>query len=252
MKTQATSIALALSLALSFAVQAAETGPVVQAFACNYNEGKGQADLRAALDFFNEQVDAMSVDEPSQTMAAVLTPYRGNPGSDFFFIAGSPNLNAMAQAGYRFATTEEGQAAQARMESVADCSSSVVGSEQLMDAMPEPEEGDVNALVEGYACTLNPGTTMADVQKAEAAWVEAAKGIGAEIDVYRWTPMFANTPNDMVYLVVNDGLREWGAFRTNFNTSEATAAADQTFQEITNCESGLMIGTMVRQPPAPE
>ena len=67
----------------------------------------------------------------------------------------------------------------------------------------------------------------------------------------RWTPLFANTPADMFYLVINDGLREWGDFRTRFTTSEAGAAADATFTEITNCESGLMIGSLVRQPDAP-
>ena len=254
MKLRITQIALALSLALSFSLQAAETGPVVQVFSCDFKDGKGIPDLRAATEFFNEQLDALQAeaDQPAPFMAAVLTPFRANPGNDFYMIGRSPNLNAMAQGGYTYLTSEQGQAAQARFDEVGDCTSGILASEQLLDAMPDPEEGDVNALVETYACTLNAGTTMADVQQAEANWIAAATAQGAEIDVVRWTPMFANTPADMFYLVINDGLREWGNFRTTFTTSEAGSAADQGFQEITNCESGLMIGTMVRAPQAAE
>ena len=77
-----------------------------------------------------------------------------------------------------------------------------------------------------------------------------SKQVWADNVIYE---LIANTPVDMWYLVVNDGIREWAQFRTAFSTSEAGAAADARFAEITNCESTIMGARAVRgQPPTGE
>ena len=245
---------VALVMSATMSAQAAELGPVIQAFGCSFKDGQGFEQLQAAVGVWNEKLDEMIGDEPSQFFAAVFRPLRGGePGVDFYMIGASPNLNVMAGGIYNYLTSEAGQAGQAALDGVAQCSSSILLSERMMSEAPPPTEDDRTAAIEGYACTLNPGTSERDVSRAEEAWLDAARAIDAKVDVIKWTPLFANTPVDMWYLVVNDGIREWAQFRTAFSTSEAGAAADARFQEITNCESTVMGARAVRgNPPTPE
>lgn len=241
---------VALVMMMTMSAQAAEVGPVIQAFGCSFKAGQGFEQLQTAVGVWNQKLDEMLGDEPSQFFAAVFRPLRGGePGIDFYMIGASPNLNVMAGGIYNYMTSESGAAAQAALDEVAQCSSSILLSERLMSEAPPPTEDDRTAAVEGYACTLNPGTSEQDVRKAEKDWLAAAEAIDAKVDVLRWEPLFANTPVDMWYLVVVDGIREWAQFRTDFSTSKKGAAADARFEEITNCESTLMGARAVRGEP---
>lgn len=245
---QARRVMVALLVVAGMSAHAEETGTVIDTFACTFKEGRGVQDLRAAVDFWTEQVDALDSRALDSYFAAILTPYRATTGRDFFWVGASPNLNSLAAGGYDYLTSAQGQAADARFDSIADCESSVYLAEQIFDALPEEGDDDVNVLAEVYGCTFNEGTTLADANKAEKNWTSVAAAHGAKVDVHRWVPLYANTPVDAWYLILSDGLREFGDYRTKWITSKDGQDADERFNRIMNCESGLMIGTRIRAP----
>jgi len=230
--------------------QAEETGTVIETFACEFNDGRGTADLQAAERFWNTQVDALDSPALDSYFAAILTPYRATTGKDFYWVGASPNLNVLAAGGYDYLTSPERQAAEARFASLADCESNTYLSEQIFDALPDEGDADVHVMAEVYACTFNDGTTLEDAGKAEKTRTSAATAHGAKVDVHRWIPFYANTPVDAYYLIISDGLKQFADYRTQWLTSDDGQDADDRFNRIMDCESALMLGTRVRTPQA--
>jgi len=105
-----------------------------------------------------------------------------------------------------------------------------------------------------YQCTLKQGKSVADVNQANAVRlksVEAAKATDptlAEFSAYMLTPWIANTPYDVVYLVVNDDLESFGKINTAALTSSDGQEVGAAFDAVMSCESGLFDGKAVRQP----
>jgi hypothetical protein len=252
MKVSTIITAIAMLFVLSCTTVAQETGRISEAFACNFKDGKGSKDLWAAVDFWNEQMDAMGAGPLDDYFAAILTPYRATTGADFFWLGSSSNLNSFATGGHAYVNSPQGQAADARFEEISRCDSNVFLSETLYDGLGAPDDVDPSAFLETFACTLNEDATMDDVTAAEEGWIAHAKSAGAKVDVIRWTPLYANTSADVYYLVVSADMPSFGAYRTAWLTSEGGQAADRAFDEITNCESGLMIGTRIRVPAPPQ
>ncbi len=225
---------------------AAEVGPIIEGFACKFQAGRGFDDLRAGVQYWNQQMDALEIND---YFAGIATPVRANIEEDFYWIGVAPSLNAMGAGLQNYLNSTEGQSANARLQQIADCRANLYVSEQLMDALPE-EPDDQRAALQFYSCTLHEGKTMADAQRAEKSWVSLAKSQGAQVDVNRWTPWMANTPADLVYVVINDDLTSLAARETTWLTSSEGQAVDERFAGVMNCESGLFGGQQIRMPAA--
>ena len=62
----------------------------------------------------------------------------------------------------------------------------------------------------------------------------------------------ANTPADVVYVIINDDLPSLAARETAWLTSSEGPAVDDRFADVMNCESGLFGGRQIRVPEAAE
>jgi hypothetical protein len=245
MRKLATTLAITALTIASFATHAAETANVVEVFTCSYNDGKGPADLDAAIEFWNAQIDKIDNDALNGYNAGVLTPLRATLEGDFIWIGGAGNLNVAAAALSASTNSKEGQAATARFAEVADCDSNQFFSTPVYVGTP-PGEDDGQAIVELYGCTLNDGKTLADAEAAEKSLSDMASAAKSGINVFRWTPFLANTPYDLVYLGVHDNLEDFGSFNTMSLTSEDGQANGALFAAAIDCESGLFSGRSVR------
>ena len=245
MRKLATTLAITLLAIASFATHAAETANVVEAFTCSYNDGKGPADLDAAIEFWKAQIDMIDNDALNGYNAGVLTPLRATLEGDFIWIGGAGNLNVAAAALSATTNSKEGQATTARFAEVADCDSNQFFSTPVYVGTP-PGEDDGEAIVELYGCTLNDGKTLADAEAAEKGFSEMASAAKSGFNVFRWTPFLANTPYDLAYIAVHDNLEDFGSFNTMSLTSEDGQASGALFDAAMDCESGLFSGRRVR------
>lgn len=243
-------LAGSLALMTCAAIIAAETPPVVQVFACNYIEGKGIADLDEATDFFNAQIDKIGSADLSASQAFLWEPHVANTDRDVLWFANYDNLNALGRAHDAIGNSPEGQAANAKFDEVVDCDSAILLSETLYDGEGDPVS-DNQALLESYVCTLNDGKTLDDARAVAKDWAELIATLpttGGFLAFMR-TPLIANVPFDLSYLLVHDSMTQYAQRQTEYMSSGGNDLTDR-FNEVHNCESGLWNSRQVV--PAPE
>jgi hypothetical protein len=233
-------------------VLAAETDPVVEGFVCNLNAGKTMADFDKATTFWNTQMD--KIPGGDSYFAVVMTPLRANPPGDLIWIGSYGNLNDWAKNEAAYEASSEGQAAEAGFDKVVKCRSGLWFSSALHEGLPPAAVGDEPGVVETYQCTLRKGKTMSNVEHANATW-KAYTDAAAQTDptlgkysAYMMTPWLADVPFDLIYLVVNDSLVDFGKLNTAALTSSAGGAVGAAFDDAMTCSAGLMSGTVVRAP----
>jgi hypothetical protein len=245
--TLSTLAALVFLFSASGTALAEETGPIVEAFSCTFNSGKDADDLDDAVKFWQAQVDKIGSKDLDSYFAVTVMPIRANFDGDFYWLGSNANLNAFARGQTAYDNSKEGRAADARFAAMSSCKSNTYFSTELHAAMV-PEEDDDQTVLEMYGCTLNKGKTLSNVMGAEAAWKEQITAMEAKISAYRWTPFHANTPYDLVYVVVNDDLEALAAQQTKWLTSEGGRMSDMAFQSVMSCESGIFASKVVHMP----
>ena len=234
-----------LALMTCAAIIAAETPPAVQVFACNYLEGKDSTDLDEAAAFFNAQIEKIGSADLSASRAFLWEPNVASTERDVLWFANYDNLNALARANDAIADSPDGQAATAKFNEVVDCDSAILLSETIYEGEGDPVS-DNRALIESYVCTLNDGKTLDDaraVVKDWAALIETLPTTGAMLAFMR-TPLIANVPFDLSYLLVHDSMTQYAQRQTEYMSSGGNDLTDR-FNEVHNCESGLWNGRQV-------
>lgn len=111
------------------------------------------------------------------------------------------------------------------------------------------------AVVESFGCTLVPGKTLADLDKATAAWQSDMDKIpgGDEYFAVTMTPIRANTPVDVVWIGSYPNLNSWSKNTASYIESSEGQAADARFDRVVSCESGLAFSQALHTGrPAPE
>jgi hypothetical protein len=248
-------ITLIVATALAWSAQAAETDAVTEAFGCALNPGQTMADFDKATAAW--QADMDKIPGGNEYFAATLTPFRANTeGLDFYWLGVSANLNAWSKNTAAYEASPEGRAAGARFAKVAKCRSGLYFMRTLHEGLPPPTADDNTSAIEGYQCNLREGKTIANADQANSAWiasVEASKGTDADLakfNAYVMIPWLANTPYDLIYLVVNDNLADFGKINTAALTSAGGQAAQAGFDAVMTCEAGLFTGKAIRRPVA--
>ena len=128
------------------------------------------------------------------------------------------------------------------------CKSNMYFSEQIYEGM-QPTEGDTEAIIQTYSCTLKKGKTMTNVMAFESIVNERNKALGAKSNAYRWLPYMADVPADLIYLVVYDDILSFGSGATDFMTSPGSEAVGAAAGNLMDCNSGLY-GTRLIHAPA--
>lgn len=219
-------------------VQAAETPPIVETFACTLANGKGAKDIESASSFWSDQVKKINNKALNQYSAWIISPIRSNLPADFYWLGASPNMNTWAQSTAAYAGSAEGMAADARFAEMSTCTSSVWSSEQLYGET-EPQEGDTSSILEVFGCSLHDGKTMSNVRAVEENFLKAAKETGLEMNVFRFSPVYTDGNVDLLYFIGHDDLETFGATATTQATTPATATANSYFNLVMDCGAGL-------------
>jgi len=97
------------------------------------------------------------------------------------------------------------------------------------------------AVVESFGCSLLPGKTLADFDKATAAWQADMDKIpgGDEYFAVTMVPIRATTDVDVVWLGSYPSLNNWSKNTAAYMASAEGQASDARFDRVASCGSGL-------------
>lgn len=241
-------IAITVTLICSNSVlQAAETQPVVEAYSCNYLAGKNQKDLDMAVDFWQKGIDKIGSKAMQSYFASIMTPLYATTDADFHWLGSNVDLNTWAAGNSDYTSSKFGASADAKFKKMSKCKTNLYFSSPLYTGFtPAPES--TGALMMTAACKLKDGATMADVKVTEAMRIAELTANAATFSVYKLIPYIANTPNDLVYLIVHSDLNAFASAGTMQLASKTWMASSKKFNSAMQCESALYTTRLVHSP----
>jgi len=230
-------------------LQAAETSPVVEAYSCNYLKGKNQEDLNSAVKFWQKGIDKLNSKAMNSYFASILTPLYATTDADFHWLGSNVNLNTWAAGNSDYTNSKFGASADAKFTKMSKCTSNLFFSSALYTGLT-PTKNSAGAVMMTAACKLKEDATMKDAQAGEAARIKEMTANKALVSVYKLTPYIANTPYDIVYLVVHSDLTAFAKAGTMQMTSKNWQVSSQKFASAMQCETALYSTSIVHLPSA--
>jgi len=170
----------------------------VDLHACNYNEGKGAADLDSAVEKWNAYMDE---DDADAYAAWTLTKHYANEDQDFDVLwLGAHRNGTTMGAGTDNYIANGGEVAEGFGE-VVDCGMSGNYASRMFKA---PPAGNVpgSGVIVFTSCTLNDGGSYEDVIAGTTAWAKVLGDAGSQAAIYHWYPIYGTGENDIDWKVI--------------------------------------------------
>jgi hypothetical protein len=242
---------------LAFAASGAyaQDSQIVQAFACNLEDGKTNADVMALADAYRKAWPEMNQQDP-MAGAFVWTSFR--EGSPYDYIVGFLNSDQKTMvAGLESYYASGGAELDAQFAATGDCDATIMFTEQIRDGggVPDVAGDGPDAVVETFSCKLNPGSDFGDIEAAEAYWRKQLTEIGSEghknFEAFRWTPYRGGTGQSDFFWVGNSpDLATWAQGEMDYLGSKQGQAAEARFAKSSTCVSGMWSGYWIVAPTA--
>lgn len=165
----------------------------VEAFACNYNDGKGPADLEKVNAKWNAWMDDEGQDD---YFAATMTPhYYGEWPFDVAWIGVWRDGNAMGTGTDMWIT--EGSELSAAYGEVVSCAAHTNFASQRVQTAPDTgEEGDGAFVVAFSNCSMEEGKKFDEYLAAAKEWDTYAAENGIHESAWVWWPVWGESNND--------------------------------------------------------
>ncbi len=170
----------------------------VETFTCTYEEGKGPADLDAAVDAWNAWMD----EENDHTYwAATVTPYYYGPDAFDFGWIGAWNSGATMGAGTDKWLSEGGEYAE-MFNAVADCETHSGFASVMLKEPPGDDDPD-NLVLTFTDCNVVSEDPDADLMGALSAWAEYATTRGYRNGSWVLFPVFGGGGAEFDFKIVD-------------------------------------------------
>ena len=234
----------ALSGSLAYADN--HTTGVVQVFGCSLHEGRTMIDAREILR--DMAANAASVENPDPRWGMfVWLPARGTSEADFILGVINSDLRTMSAGVAAYGQSEAGQALTERMRATADCGSAIMSSEQIADGtIGMTADMEMDSVVETFACDINSGSDMDDIDKAVAFWQAQMEAIDSEAldsyEAYMWRSIRGGFGNDFYWVGNSANLETWGNGLQDYMDSEQGQKAQARFDQHSTCTSNVWAG----------
>lgn len=219
----------------------------VEAYACNFNDGKGPADLAAVVAEWNEWMD----DEgQTEYFAITLWPsYYGERNFDVGWLGSWPNGNAMG-AGTDY-WLQHGQEMGAKFYEVLDCSAHTnFATAQLIDPGGEPvQNGDTFVLSFSNCSFTEDGGGMEGYLEASAQWEAYAGEHGFTGGDWMMFPTFGeNVEADYDFKAVGSS-KDYTAMGANWQlfAEGHWRKSSELFDPVVDCDSARVYTAMVER-----
>jgi len=158
----------------------------VDLFACTFRDGKGPADLDAAVGAWNAWADASA--HPDVYAAWTLTKHYAGRDQDFDFLWLGAWKSANAMGAGQDNYLANGGAIQAGFNEVAACTTSNFASINLRRTPNNDTPSD--GVVAISNCSFKNDATEDTLAAAEQAWSAILDEHGLEVGIFRWYPIF--------------------------------------------------------------
>ena len=239
-------IAVIFTCLLSFQLSAQETA-IVEAFSCNYADGKNRNDLDSAIEYWQKGMKDMQSDAMKNYFAAVLHPIRSSSDSDFYWLGVNATMTEWAQGFTEYSSGKFGRSADARFEKMSKCQSNLHMSTPLYVALtPNPENN--GAVMIALGCNLHKGKDIQNAMAIESARIAYLKAAKIQSSVYRLLPYIGNSPYDIIYLVVYPDASVFASAADGYMASAEWMATNNMLRNTMSCSSGLYESNIVHFP----
>ncbi|KPK38896.1 MAG: hypothetical protein AMJ69_07080 [Gammaproteobacteria bacterium SG8_47] len=213
----------------------------VELYACNFQEGKNDADLAKVIEQWNKFADDSDMDDYA---AWLLTPFFHTTEQDFdiIWLGAFRDGNAMGAGLQNWVAN--GQEMAAAFAKVVDCGAHVAYSSAMYKAPPggnAPESGFITMM----DCKLNEGQRYTDIKAAELKWADYLAKSGSKVAYYHWMPMFGGGDADFDYKVVSayPDFKEIGSDVENFANGGGRDVSNEVFGDIDECDDARVYVT---------
>ena len=242
---------LLLATGLVEAQQAQPPG-VVQLFMCQFNEGKTADDAFALM----EELGARVTERLPGFSLFLWLPMRGNYEADYVWGVTSTDLDEMA-TGLDSYYADSAAFMNPRFAAVNErCSSVVTLAKRVKDgAIGNTGDRTPDAVVETFACSVNAGSTMADVNSAVDFWKTQVASLGSDaLGKYEATLLTpfrgGDSQVDFAWVGASPNLATWARGASEYYESKAGQAADARFNKVSRCRNALWSGFWIVPPAA--
>ena len=207
----------------------------IDTYLCNYNEGKGKADLDKVVAKWNKWMDKSGgAPYSAWVMTPVLTSV--NMPIDLAWLGVWANGNDMGKGMQAWADNNGGLAAE--FDKVMSCGEhSNSASVNIRPPGNEwPGKGGVAVFVN---CTVAEGKTVQDAMAAHQAWAKHLDSIGSKAGVWAFFPGAGQNNPEWDYKIVSSypDYVAYGAEWEAFTNGQGWAKAAQNFGGTPSCDS---------------
>jgi len=241
-----------LSSGTSLAAEPPPPAGIVQLFMCKLNPGKSAANVWELM----ETLAARNTERAPGFSVFLWTPLRGYFNYDYVWGVTSTDLNEMAEGltnymssnaefmGPRFAALNE------------RCDSTIASMERVKDgALGTTGDRKPDAIVETFACRINDGSTMADVDATVDMWKTEVAKLGSQaLGSYEATvlkPFRGSDGNvDFGWIGASPDLATWARGGMDYYNSKGGQAVDARFQKVSRCRNAVWTGYWIVPPTA--
>lgn len=223
---------------------------VVEGWTCDYNEGKGPADLKKANDAWNKWMDETG---QKDYYAAILTPYFfGEQNFDFGWLGVARDGNAFGKGSHLWVTEGGSGEVGALFNEAITCKSHTAWVSMVVDPRDGSGDGDEsdNDFVLSIAnCSIEEGHTFEEYLEASKAWDAYAKENGIKTVGWAWFPVAGESNNDYGFKGVSaaDDFVELGANWQKFLEGHWRKSSE-LFDDVLDCDVGrIYLGKTIRR-----
>jgi hypothetical protein len=204
----------------------------VEIYVCNFNEGKGPADLDNWSDKWKNWAETEGTAPYS---GYTLTPFYHGDDQDFDFIwlGVSPDMTSMGR-GYDEYFVKSGSLA-GEFAAMADCSAH---SNFATMNIKQPPDDDATSFVLSFSdCTIEEGKNWSDAYAALSGWAEYRDAHGSNSGMWVMWPAYGGgkVEFDFKFLVSHRSLEHLGADWDQY-ASGGYEKADELFNDVLDCD----------------
>jgi hypothetical protein len=235
---------LTLCSAGAFAADAQPQPPgIVEAFTCNYNDGKDRDDLLAARDYMLKQSAKAGLSpEPS----FLWHRFKGSVTADIVWLTIHERLEAFGASVDAAAAAPAMSGVNARYDAVGKCQANLATIRTVYQG--EPSTAGTTAFIASNACNARGAMTPGDVLdlRGHINEVLGASDAFKKVSVYAIQPTTSAATSPDVYLFgVYENASAWAKATAEMAQSEAGQSLRRHFEKVLECSSSMWIGEQV-------
>jgi len=207
----------------------------VELFTCNYNEGKGSADLDNAIAKWNSWADTTGMDDYS---AWTLTPYYYGADQKFDVIWLGAAKNAVALGKAQDAYLNEDAGVRQAFAEVISCDAHA-NFASLNYKAPPSGASPGNSVITFSDCSYKEGASFAAMNESMAKWDQHLSDAGSNTSIFHWYPVYGGGGEEFSFkwIEAHENFAALGADYEVMGNGKGYELQGDLFDDLVDCDS---------------